>query len=73
MIVENSDRNSSMCRCPVCPVTDDCMQGQNGRLYCSRGRTDCDPSGPGCLCPDCPVAAENRIGGRYFCIEGAAR
>jgi hypothetical protein len=73
MIVENSDKNSSRCQCPGCPTHDDCMKKDDERLYCSRGQTDCDPSGHGCLCSDCPVWAENRLGGRYFCIEGVAR
>jgi hypothetical protein len=72
VIVEDSERNAGLCRCPGCPTTDDCMSGRGGRLYCSRGQTDCNPSGRGCLCSDCPVSLENRLGGRYFCIEGAA-
>jgi len=72
VIVEDSERNASLCRCPGCPTTDDCMSGRGGRLYCSRGQTDCDPSGRGCLCSDCPVSVENRLGGRYF-ANGSAR
>jgi aldose sugar dehydrogenase len=73
VIVDDNDRNAGLCRCPGCPTTDDCMKDRDGRLYCARGETDCDPSGRGCLCSDCPVSRENRFGGRYFCIEGPAR
>lgn len=73
MIVEDSDTNSSRCLCPGCPTHDDCMKETAERLFCARGRTECDTSGRGCLCTGCPVSAENRLGGKYFCMEGAAR
>ena len=73
MIVEDTERNSSRCRCPGCPTHEGCMSRNDERLYCSRDRTDCDVTAHGCLCNECPVWSDNRLGGRYFCIEGAAR
>jgi hypothetical protein len=72
MLVEDNEANASRCRCPGCPTTDDCMKAKDGRLYCSRGQSDCDVYAHGCLCPECPVWSENRLGGRFFCLEGAA-
>ena len=73
MIVEDSERNSSRCRCPGCPTHDGCMSENDERLHCSRDRTECDVTAHGCLCDGCLVWSENRLGGRYFCMEGTAR
>jgi len=57
-MVEDTERNSSRCRCPGCPTHDDCMSRNDERLYCSRDRTECDVTAHGCLCNECPVWSE---------------
>lgn len=72
MKVDDNDQNSGRCICPDCPTYNQCMRDKSQRLYCSRGKTDCNPEPRSCLCGDCPVWAEYGLGGYYFCVEGAA-
>ena len=69
---QDDDRNAGRCHCPQCPTYDDCMSERRQRLFCSRGRTDCDPTSAGCVCGECPVWMEYGLGGYYFCTDGAA-
>lgn len=69
---EDVDGNAGRCLCPTCPTYDDCMQEKHQRIFCSRGKTDCAPTAAGCLCGECPVWAEYRLGSYYFCLDGAA-
>lgn len=72
MKVEDSEHNSGRCIRPTCPTYSDCMRDKDLWLFCSRGRTDREPSAKGCLCGECPVWSEHRLGSYYFCKEGVA-
>ncbi len=69
---EDDDENAGRCLCPGCPTYDDCMRGKDQRLYCARGRTDCDPAANGCICGECPVWASYGLGSYYHCTGGPA-
>jgi hypothetical protein len=72
MNVDDNEQNADRCLCPGCPTYNDCMRGESQRLFCSRGKTDCDPSANGCLCGGCPVWSDYDLSGYYYCKEGAA-
>lgn len=65
-------QNMDMCRCPQCPTHDQCAKEKNELLYCSikRGKSACDLSMKGCLCPDCPVKANMGLRYSYYCLLG---
>lgn len=69
---DDTDINASSCVCPNCPTYDDCMRGNDERLYCSRGKTECKPASKGCICEECPVWADYDLTSLYFCLKGAA-
>jgi hypothetical protein len=70
---ENTTENADRCKCPGCPTYNDCMTDGDERLFCGRGKTDCDPSMNGCICGECPVWQQNDLSDYYYCIEGAAK
>jgi hypothetical protein len=69
---EDREENAGRCLCPGCPTHDDCMTGKGEKLYCSRGKTQCELSAKGCLCGECPVWSEYGLDSHYFCLRGAA-
>lgn len=72
MKVPDVQENADICICPGCPTYDKCMGDAHLRLFCSRGDTECDPKSRGCMCGQCPVWSEFKLGEYYFCLEGAA-
>ncbi len=69
---QDNEQNAGRCICPECPTYNDCMDGNDERLFCARGKTSCDPTPNGCICGSCPVWSENQLSSYYFCREGAA-
>lgn len=70
---EDNDANQARCICPDgCPTYNDCMSGEEEKLFCSRGETACNPASQGCICERCPVWAHYDLSSLYFCLEGAA-
>jgi hypothetical protein len=49
------------------------MKNNDERLFCSRGKTECDLEKRGCLCGTCPVEREYGLTDFYYCAEGAAK
>lgn len=70
---ENNDANAGECLCPGCPTYNRCMGDASLALFCSRGKTECNPSDKGCICGECPVWLEYSLDGYYYCMNGAAR
>ena len=70
--VDDTEQNAAACICPDCPTYNTCMGRADEKLYCSRGKTDCDPKARRCTCPDCPVWANYDLTSTYFCQDGAA-
>ena len=73
MKVDDTAQNAGRCFCPDCPTYDECMKKAHQRLFCSRGKTDCEPQANSCICGRCPVWASYGLGSYYFCIQGAAQ
>lgn len=71
-IVPDTEENSERCRCPQCPVYNECMDNNNERLFCSRGSTGCSFEKRGCLCLHCPNEIEYRLNSFVYCEKGAA-
>ena len=72
-IVQDTEENAELCLCPGCPTHNECMEDNNERLFCSRGKTDCDLEKRGCLCGTCPVERNYELTDFYYCAEGAAK
>jgi hypothetical protein len=72
-IVPDIDKNANRCRCPGCPTHNECMKSNEERLFCSRGKTGCNPEKRGCLCGTCPVEMEYELYDFYYCAKGAAK
>ena len=72
-IVQDTEENAELCLCPGCPTHNECMENNNERLFCSRGKTDCDFEKKGCLCGTCPVERNYGLNDFYYCAEGAAK
>ena len=69
--VPDTEENAEMCLCPGCPTHNECMK--NERIFCSRGKTECDLEKRGCLCGTCPVERNYGLTDFYYCTEGAAK
>ena len=68
MPVPVSDEIGARCRCESCPS----YHGNEPWLYCGRGKSKSEVTQIQCLCPECPVYAEYKLIGIYYCIEGVA-
>lgn len=74
MKVDDSKENEARCICPNCPTHDECMQRTHAEtLYCARGKSKCEINKKGCLCGECPVAADYQLTDLYFCETGQAK
>jgi len=72
-IVPYTSENCEKCLCPTCPTFDECMRNRDERLFCSRGKSECEIERKGCLCGECPVESEYGLTGFYYCYFGAAK
>ena len=70
--VPDTEENREKCRCPDCPVYNDCIKGKNEKLFCAMGKTDCEIEKKGCLCLHCPIEIEYRLNSFFYCDKGAA-
>lgn len=71
-VVPDTEGNAERCRCPACPVYNECMGNNNERLFCSRGSSECVLDKRGCLCLHCPNEIEYRLNSFFYCQKGAA-
>lgn len=72
-MVENTKENSSKCICKSCPSKNQCMNGDDGFLYCAKGKTKCEVAQKGCICGACPIHAKYKLTEYYFCQNGKAQ
>ncbi len=72
-IVPDTEANADRCLCPGCPTHNKCMKDNEEKLFCSRGKTECNPEQKGCLCGTCPVEKEYELNDFYYCVNGAAK
>jgi hypothetical protein len=72
-MVEDTSENSLKCICKSCPSKDECMNNNKEWLYCARGGSKCSVAQKGCLCRGCPITAQFRLEGGYYCIKGKAK
>ena len=71
-IVPNTEENAKRCRCPQCPVYNECMENKEELLFCSRGSSGCELQKRGCLCLHCPNEIEYRLNSFFYCQKGRA-
>jgi len=69
-MIEDTKENSEKCICKSCPSKDECMNNDKEWFYCARGESKCSVSQKGCLCGACPITAEFKLTGHYYCISG---
>jgi aldose sugar dehydrogenase len=72
LAVPDTEENAERCRCPECPVYNDCLDKNNERLFCSKGNTECSIEKKGCLCLHCPNEIEYRLNSFFYCEKGFA-
>jgi hypothetical protein len=71
-IVPDTKENANRCRCPTCPVYNECLKDGEELLFCSRGSTKCLIEKRGCLCLHCPNEIKYRLNSFFYCEKGAA-
>jgi len=71
-VVPDTEENASRCRCPECPVYNECLKDNEELLFCSRGNTECKIQKRGCLCLHCPNEIEYKLNSFFYCQKGAA-
>ena len=73
MNVPDTLDNADIYLCSSCPTRNECMKQQEQRLFCARGKTDCELARKGCFCGGCPLENEYQFSGLYFSESGATR
>ncbi len=73
IVVPDLEENADRCLCPTCPTHNECMKSNEERLFCSHGKSKCDPEKRGCMCGNCPVWVQYELSSFYYCLEGAAK
>lgn len=48
------------------------MEEKGEGLFCARGKSGCDFERRGCICGECPLAADYRLVDFYYCDKGKA-
>jgi glutamate synthase domain-containing protein 2 len=64
-LVQDSEENREKCICKKCPSYPRRCEGDI--LYCALGASGCHIDVKGCICNFCPVYANNKLEGLYFC------
>jgi hypothetical protein len=60
------------CVCPQCPTFNKYAEDHGEILYCIIGKSDQPLKEElGCICADCPVAAEGGLLNNYYCTIGS--
>lgn len=66
------DGYKKKCTCAACPTYNECMARKRELIYCILGKSrNCQIDELGCICPDCPVAAELDLKNTYYCTQGS--
>lgn len=71
--VPDTKENAGKCFCPGCPTFNECMNGNEERLYCARGSSRCSLKRLGCVCGECNVAIDYGLSSNYYCDGGPAK
>lgn len=71
-VVPDTEENAARCRCPECPVYNECLDNNYEKFFCSRGSTACSIEKKGCLCLHCPNEIEYRLNSFFYCEKGFA-
>jgi aldose sugar dehydrogenase len=71
-IIPDTEENREKCRCPDCPVYNECIKGNGEKFFCSMGKTECAIEKKGCLCLHCPVEIKYRLNSFFYCDKGRA-
>ena len=71
-MLEDIKENAEKCICKSCPSKDECMNNNKEWFYCARGKSQCSVAEKGCVCGACPLTAEFKLKGYYYCVKGKA-
>ena len=71
-LIPDTEENREKCRCPDCPVYNECIENKNEKFFCSKGKTECLIEKKGCLCLHCPIEIEYRLNSFFYCEKGSA-
>jgi hypothetical protein len=64
------DELTGRCICARCPSYD--PEVETALLFCVHGRSQTLTTDVGCICRDCPVAAEYGLTWKDYCFKGSA-
>jgi hypothetical protein len=63
-----------MCTCPKCPTYNNCAKNAHELVFCNTGKSFmCISEDKGCICPACPVAIEQGLRYKSFCLRGSEK
>ncbi|MDD4901905.1 MAG: DUF2769 domain-containing protein [Patescibacteria group bacterium] len=67
--VTNTPENFKKCICLGCPSyqADECLKKNADKLFCAKGKSQCEVASKGCICAACPVWSENGLNSYYYC------
>lgn len=68
-MVEDNQENRDKCICRSCPSKNECMDGDEGLLYCAKGETSCQVKKNGCICGACVITARYKLTKHYYCLN----
>jgi hypothetical protein len=71
--VENTNENYANCLCYTERGPTYNRSSLTGGLFCARARSEKTLEKKGCVCPSCPIWAECKLNGVFFCVYGAAQ
>jgi hypothetical protein len=64
------DGLKDICYCIDCPTNSPCGQDEKQTLFCIIGKSGCELTMKGCLCPTCPVKERAGLTKFYYCVRG---
>ena len=67
---QDNQENLAQCICEGCKVYNECARGKNEKLYCAKGKSECELDYKKiCICGACPVYEANDLKGGFFCFK----
>ncbi|MGD0817041.1 MAG: DUF2769 domain-containing protein [Methanomassiliicoccales archaeon] len=71
---QNLVEDKKKCVCISCSSYNECAARKRELLFCLLGNSsDCNLDELGCICPNCPVAAELDLKNSYYCTQGSEK
>lgn len=86
MSVPDTNENMEKCFCKICPSYNRCMGDSKERLFCAKGKSNCNIEKAACICETCPIDKEYNLTAnldlmekvllnmnQFYCMNGHAK